>query len=373
MAYRPPPPLERPGFRSPGTELATSLHHPGMTRYLKDLGASIPTAPDERLASLTNHFEPTWRQAELLWRLLALVDDDISQLNWDDSLAYSTARAAEGLGEAEVLTLSEQLVSSLPDVSPQEAVAVLAEERLPWDRTWIEVSRPAHECPVIAQISFPDGDDPDALTDVRWVGALCRQRAEGIEILGITTGLNFGGPELACPAVFLAPTVPDVDPGNGGLVAYARTDDEGLDYMTALTADNTNALMVLATNIARRVAAVLMVLSAVNVSTEHKPMHGKRLRRWNRERHPRPHVVTVRTERGSAEEGAHRGGGGELRSSHMVRGHWMHFTKGPVFDNHPEARRYIPKLECEAVRIWRGSHVRGPKDAPFVPTVINLR
>lgn len=48
-----------------------------------------------------------------------------------------------------------------------------------------------------------------------------------------------------------------------------------------------------------------------------------------------------------------------------VRGHFKHFTKGPVYRANPDRRVTHKGVEC--VRVWCPPYVKGPTDRPFIP------
>jgi hypothetical protein len=50
-----------------------------------------------------------------------------------------------------------------------------------------------------------------------------------------------------------------------------------------------------------------------------------------------------------------------------VRGHYKHFTKGPIFDANPDRHIEVDGVEC--VRLWCPPFVKGPEDKPLVPKV----
>lgn len=50
-----------------------------------------------------------------------------------------------------------------------------------------------------------------------------------------------------------------------------------------------------------------------------------------------------------------------------VRGHYKHFTRGPIFDANADRRVDHDGEEC--VRVWCPPFVKGPDDKPFVPKV----
>lgn len=356
--------------------LRSKLRTGGITHVIKSHGHEFPAPPDTALSGLCTHLAPLWTQALDCWRMeridpLVVADGattpKIKDLDFVEVARTATSRAATLLAEAQVLTLSRSQVASLPDLSREEAFSTLTTERLPWEITWIEVNARPIECPVLVRVRTRFGIESDG----HFVGALCRQLEDGIEVAPFFA-LDAG--ELCCPIVARFKTSFAGEEESLGLAVCAREEDGELGWraFTASGHDVAPAEEMTAAG-AGSVAAALMVLSAVNVDLGPRELVGKRQKKWNRDRHPLPHVVKVRSRVGGRGETGGGAAAGELVGSHMVRGHWMHFTKGPIFDAHPEARRHIAGLDREAVRIWRGGHVRGPKEGPLVPTVVNLR
>lgn len=357
-------------------ELRASLRNAETDHVLARHGYEPLAPPDPGLAGLCTHLEDLWQQSGDCWRMLRMLDVGVENgaqpfspedLDFTHIAHLATGNLAPHVAAARVLTLSRAQIASLPELEPTEILQTLTTERLPWEVTWIEVNARPIECPALVKVQVSSGEEAAG----HFIGALCRQLSDGIEVSPVF--VLGEGSELCCPLAgqFRSSFAEQGEPGT----AQCAPDAGGGYGWRGVTGPHHNLAraqeMVLMA--AGDIAAALMVLSAVNVEMRPRELAGKRLKKWKRDRHPLPHVVKVRPRPGDRGAPAGAGGAGELVGSHMVRGHWMHFTKGPIFDAHPEARRWIPGLEREAVRIWRGGHVRGPQDAPAVPTVVDLR
>lgn len=110
-------------------------------------------------------------------------------------------------------------------------------------------------------------------------------------------------------------------------------------------------------------ASALRLLEAVNVSLLPAELPRPVRRRAAREGAEIPLEVVIRTSR---REGALAAGHTvEWQHRWTVRGHWKHFTKGPVFNANPRKHVYDANGN-PCVRVWCPPFVKGPSDRPLI-------
>lgn len=111
-------------------------------------------------------------------------------------------------------------------------------------------------------------------------------------------------------------------------------------------------------------AACLRLLDAVNVDLEEAVLPRPERRRAVREGAKIPLEVRVRPRSGA--EGA-TGPSREVDWSHRwtVRGHWMHFRRGPIYNANPR-KRVVDPVHGECVKVWCPPCVKGPSDKSLV-------
>jgi hypothetical protein len=107
--------------------------------------------------------------------------------------------------------------------------------------------------------------------------------------------------------------------------------------------------------------AALDLLKSVNVDLEEAPAAPK----GHRAAGVPSFEVVIRQNRSMRR--AATSGEAPVEWSHRweVRGHYKHFSKGPIFDANPLKRVEHNGVEC--VRVWCPPFVKGPEDKPFVP------
>ena len=120
----------------------------------------------------------------------------------------------------------------------------------------------------------------------------------------------------------------------------------------------------LADGVERGVAA-LRWLESVNVSLQPMRLTGKAQKRAARKGQQIPLTVTVRQPKQTSKRDP---SGERANYSHRfeVRGHYMHFSHGPIFDaTEPANICDVPGIgPCR--RVWCPPHVKGPQDRPLV-------
>lgn len=363
-----------------------------VTRMLREHGCRVHAGPNPALVHLSEHLGEVWEETDLAWRIVQadqLKDSGAENplMNTDTRRNFTTAMAT-GYGpieNARVITLSVDQFEMLPTASEagvDEVVRGLIAEPLPWGVTMIEVKAKRGQAPVLLVAQAGEGESE---IPIRFLGATLWREGGDLWVLPYLEMDRGFGTAIITPRAARLVKSPDPDAEQdwgqidlaavGNMIHYAsRTGLTAKD----LDPDNEDAVgseerfcYLLSLAALGKVYGALQVLSAINVTLVPKKLGGRNLKRHRREGHPVPHVVRVqkRHRAGSAEEAEaqHR-----LSSQHMVRGHWMHITKGPTFEANPEARRWISELNCEAVRIWRNPHIRGPENAPVIPTTLKL-
>ena len=111
-------------------------------------------------------------------------------------------------------------------------------------------------------------------------------------------------------------------------------------------------------------ASALRLLEAVNVSLEEASLPRAERRRAARVGAEPSLEVVIRS---SGTERTENAAGHSIDWQHRwtVRGHWMHFKRGRVFEANPRKRVTDP-VHGECVRVWCPPFVKGPKDKPLV-------
>jgi hypothetical protein len=113
---------------------------------------------------------------------------------------------------------------------------------------------------------------------------------------------------------------------------------------------------------AQAALSALRLLDAVNVDLAPADLSRPARRRAAREGADIALEVVIRTSRRDSPQST-----GTIDWQHrwMVRGHWKHFSKGPVFNANPR-KRVIDAKHGECVKVWCPPFVKGPDDAPLI-------
>lgn len=114
---------------------------------------------------------------------------------------------------------------------------------------------------------------------------------------------------------------------------------------------------------AQAAISALRLLEAVNVDLAPADLSRAERRRAARVGADVPLEVVIRTSR--RESATPSTGSVEWQHRWTVRGHWKHFTKGPVFNANSRKRVY-DAAGNECVKVWCPPFVKGPDDKPLV-------
>jgi hypothetical protein len=110
--------------------------------------------------------------------------------------------------------------------------------------------------------------------------------------------------------------------------------------------------------------SALRLLDAVNVSLEEAPLPRPERRRAARVG-AKPSLEVVIRSSGKERQASIMPSTIDWQHRWTVRGHWMHFKRGPIFNANPR-RRVIDPVHGECVRVWCPPFVKGPDDKPLV-------
>lgn len=121
---------------------------------------------------------------------------------------------------------------------------------------------------------------------------------------------------------------------------------------------------------AKAAISALRLLDAVNVDLAPATLSRPVRRRGAREGAEIPLEVVIRTSRTSST--ARPSVSVEWQHRWTVRGHWKHFTKGPLFNANPR-RRVFDADGREVVKVWCPPFVKGPQDKPLVLKARHVR
>lgn len=277
----------------------------------------------------------------------------------------TTGAALALLPALRVAMVEPEQVRVLPEMpGTREYAAAAWQLPLPFDPLYLDFGAPSGRMPLLVQPSFWNGP-PVELT-----GAFCfRHERYGLVLAPVRRYLTRDGQRRILPTFMVSITEPSGEPDGPlrpGMVvldgAFQRVGHPMDDPKEPLAPSITQALVV-----AERIVAVVIFLLAPNVSLEEVQLRGKAAKVAARKGQNIPLVVRVQrrdTNDARAEEP------GKRAFSHQfdVRGHYNHVTRGPVFDANPDRQVEVPgKGRC--VRVWIPPHVRGPKDAVYVPKV----
>ena len=303
-------------------------------------------------------------------------------------------------------SIDEKLLSSFELLSGEEVRDKIIEahsqallelyssiDKLPWPLTFIDFDLPLSECPIVA----PEvaARDSERRMPARLGGILFENATPGILRVYPFVAFHVDSPdELSCPCVLTlvrsrrkgalppleiwevcATLVPDDDVLSVDRLALKHAAIDVSDTPEGRTDPNIQSMisnLFLSLNSAPWAATSLQLLNAANVTYAPTPRITRQIRRRLERKKSRakiPLVVTVRKERRLREGGA-AGVTGRRRYRYQfdVRGHFAYFRRGPIFERHPEKRRWIRGIGW-AVPVWRPMHIKGPPGAPYVPRV----
>jgi hypothetical protein len=110
-------------------------------------------------------------------------------------------------------------------------------------------------------------------------------------------------------------------------------------------------------------ASALRLLEAANVDVQETSLPRAERRRAQREGAEPSLEVVIRT--AARHDSSSTVQGIEWQHRWTVRGHWKHFSKGPIFDANPR-KRVLDANGSECVKVWCPPFVKGPADKPLV-------
>lgn len=111
-------------------------------------------------------------------------------------------------------------------------------------------------------------------------------------------------------------------------------------------------------------ATALGLLEAVNVDLEPAQLSRPARRRAARDGAKPALEVVVRTSHAAARQNVVPSSI-DWQHRWTVRGHWKHFTKGPIFNSNPRRHTYDPEGN-PCVKVWCPPFVKGPEGKPLV-------
>lgn len=305
-------------------------------------------------------------EVDIASRIVALggVGDRPGLIPW---IVASTAVARDELAQARPIVIDSRLADALPDwPSPEALTAALTDMRLPFTTTLLTLRNERDWLPLDIELDAPD---VDGTHPARWAGCLLRQRAAG-ELLAIPFAtVHPAQPrELSAAAALL---VTRHEPKQLPFGVTAMVVRNGAVQIRSWTQpereEGVRSALEVAFLALDRAAAAIELCNSANVIVRPQELHGKALKLAERKHRLVPWVVQVRKARRFTSP--HSGEAPAFSHRFDVRGHFAYYRRGPIFEQHPEKRRWVPELQCEAVPVWRPPHMKGPDHAPYRPKV----
>jgi hypothetical protein len=201
----------------------------------------------------------------------------------------------------------------------------------------------------------------------KWVGLIAatfvQQTDDIIDVWPVVTTLAEGSTHSPKPVLYgcvrFGGQLPDPPEGlRAGTIRNASFWAIGAETETQLFPD----LWIFQPTIAA--ASALRLLEAVNVTLQPAVLSRTIMRRAGREDAAIPLEVLIRTTRAATNQSP-TAGTVDWQHRWTVRGHWMHFKRGPVYNANPR-KRVLDSTHGECVKVWCPPFVKGPEGKPLV-------